>query len=463
MIKLAAAMGMTGIAGCTGDGDGGDGDGGDGGGGQGTTAGGDGGSDQNWIYDAEQNPTSEISYQNLGSMDGDPAATANIKTFEEQHSDLTVNPVITDPSSVLQFARTRLQGQDTEIDVYSLQPYDIWPLAQEGYLEEVGRFIDDEHLDGLIDSIVEASKMPQPFHQDVPVRDGLYGVPGVGTEETWIPFVNKDVMEEAGFERDRKFEDYSDFLSVMTDIKSQGIVDVPVIFPYSDAREGGEVFTSHLVTAGSMLFDGRTPTFDTDAAKTGIGNFLSLFQEGVATGGVTSLAEGNTTQQFFNGNAAVMINASSNLFLPGKEIPADKPAEEVARIADYPKPSGVSDTPSMQITPTNFSLSAFSKNKVNAAKWMNFYASKEAQRQELVVEGNLSLNPEVYEESEVKEQVPYSEILGRQLQESVIVPMPKSGQVKQMVYDTVTSAIVNGWNADKTASELQSQAENIIQ
>lgn len=460
-------MGATGLAGCTGGGGDGGGDGGDGSG-NGNGDGGDGGGgtgtpEQEWVYDAEQDPRSEIRYQNLGDMDGDPAGAANIEAFEEQHSDLTVNPIITDPSSVLQFARTRLQGQDTEIDVYSLQPYDIWPLAQEGYLEEVERFIDQEHLDGLIDSVVEASRMPQPFHEDVPVPDGLYGVPGVGTEESWVPFVNMDVMEEAGYEREREFENYSDFLDVMTDIQDQGIVDNAVIFPYSDAREGGEIFTSHLVRAGSMLFDGRTPQFETDPAVTGISNFLSMFQEGIAPQGVTSLTEGNTTQQFFNGNAAVMFNASSNLFIPGKELPVDEPAEEVARIANYPTPEGVSDTPSIQITPTNFSLSAFSPNKVNSAKWMNFYASKEAQKRELVQEGNLSLNAEVYEDSEVQEQVPYVDILQNQLENSVIVPMPNSGEVKQAMYDAVTSAIANGWSADRLSSTLQSETESIVQ
>lgn len=455
-LKGAATAGIAGIAGCTGGGDGS-------GGGGGSNNSSSGGTGQSWVYDAEQNPGSEIRYQNLGDMDGDPAAAANIKAFEEQYSDLTVDPVITDPSSVLKFARTRLQSQDNKIDVYSLQPYDIWPLAQEGYLEEVGRFIDDEHLDGLIDSVVESSMMPQPFHQDVPVRDGLYGVPGVGTEESFSPFVNQDVMEEGGYERGREFENYSDFITVMKDIQSQGIVDSPVIFPYADAREGGEVFTSHLVTAGSMLFDGRTPRFDTDAAKTGIANFLSLFSEGVAPTGVTSLTEGTTTQQFFQGNAAIMINASSNLFLPGKDLPTDRPVEEVARIAGYPPVDGVSDAPSLQITPTNFSLSAFSLNKVNAAKWMNYYASKPAQKRELVDEGNLSLNLEVYEDSEVQEQVPYSDVLRKQLENAVIVPMPNSGQVKQMMYDAVTSAIANGWSADRLSSTLQSEAESLVQ
>lgn len=471
MLKVAGAMGMTGAAGCLGGGGGGDPtatpDGGGStatpDGGSGTAAsGGDGGSEADWIYDQEQNPGPMIRYQNLGAMDGDPAGSANIEAFQEQYSDLEVKPVITDPSSVLQFARTRLQGQDNKIDVYSLQPYDIWPLAQEGYLEPVGQYIDDEHLDGLIDSVVEASRMPQPFHQDVQVPDGLYGVPGVGTEESWSPFVNQDVMEEAGYERDRQFENYSDFISVMKDIQSQGVVENAVIFPYADAREGGEIFTSHLVAAGSVLFDGRTPKFDTDAAMTGISNFLSMFQEGVAPTGVTSLTEGNTTQQFFQGNAAVMINASSNLFLPGKELPGDKPAEEIARIDNYPKPEGVSDTPSLQITPTNFSLSVFSKNKRNAVKWMNYYASKEAQKRELVEEGNLSLNLEVYEDSDVKENVPYADVMKNQLENSIIVPMPDSGQVKQMMYDAVTSAIANGWPADRLSSTLQSEAESIV-
>ena len=470
-LKGLATLGIAGgVAGCSGGGgsggsgsggSGGSGSGGSGGSGSGGSGGSGGGSQYSWNHDVPQEPNSAIRYQNLGSMDGDPAGAMNIEAFEKANPDLTVKPVITDPSNVLKFARTRLQGQDSKIDAYSLQPYDIWALAKEGFLEEVGQVIDDKNREALFDSIVDANTIPQPFHEDLQVPEGLYGTPGVGTEESWQPFVNMDVLEQAGYERKRKFENYADFRKVMKDIKSQGITDTPVIFPFADAREGGEVFSCHVVRAGGQYFDGSTPTFDSDAVKKGVENFLSLFQEGIAPQGVTSLTEGNASQQFFNSNAAVMFNASSNIFLPGKELPIDKPAEEVGRITQYPKPADAGDTPTLNITPTNFALSVFSKNKVNTGKWMNFYCSKEAQKNELVEEGNLALREDVYEDSEVKEKVPYVDELKRSLTDSITMKYPNPAKIKEMVYDKTTNAISSGWDADRLTQELQSEAENI--
>ena len=453
-LKGAVTLGMAGIAGCSG---------GTGGGGGGGGGGSGGGSKYNWNHDVKQQPNSAIRYQNLGSMDGDPAGRKNIKAFEKQ-TGLKVNPVITDPSSVLKFARTRLQGKDSKIDAYSLQPYDIWALAEQGYLEEVGQLIDDDKRSALFDSTVDACMIPQPFHEDLSISDGLYGTPGVGTEESWQPFVNMDVLEKAGYERTRTFENYADFKKVMSDIKSQGIVKYPVIFPFADAREGGEVYSCHVVRAGGTFYDGEAgkPTFDTSAVKTGTKNFLSLFKEGLAPRGVTSLTEGKATQQFFGGNAAVMFNASSNIFLPGKSLPIDKPAPEVARLTQYPKPSGVGETPTLNITPTNFSLSVFSQNKVNTGKWMNFYCSKEAQKNELVVEGNLSMRADVYEDSEVREKVPYVDVLKRSLTDSIVMKYPAPARIKSMWYDVATSAISSDWNTNKMTSELQSRAKSII-
>ena len=463
-LKGALTLGTAAIAGCAGGSNntgGGSGDSGGSGGGTGTAGG--GGSQYSWNYEIEQEPNSAIRFQNLGSMDGDPAGAQNIKAFEEQ-SGLKVNPVVTDPSSVLKFARTRLQGQDSKIDAYSLQPYDIWALAKQGYLEEVGQLIDDDKRSALFDSTVDACMIPQPFHEGLEISDGLYGTPGVGTEESWQPFVNKDVLEKAGYERERTFENYSDFKKVMNDIKSQGIVDTPVVFPFADAREGGEVYSCHVVRAGGNFFDvdAGKPTFDTDAVKKGTENFLSLFKEGLAPRGVTSLTEGKATQQFFGGNAAVMFNASSNIFLPGKSLPIDKPAEEVARLAQYPKPAGVGETPTLNITPTNFALSVFSKNKVNTGKWMNFYCSKKAQKNELMVEGNLSMRADVYEDSEVREKVPYVDVLKRSLTDSIVMKYPSPAKIKSMWYDVATSAISNDWNADRMTSELQSRAERLV-
>lgn len=452
-LKGALTLGVAGLAGCAG----GTNNGGSGGG----TGTGGSGSQYNWNYDMEQEPGSEVRYQNLGAMDGDPAGRANIKAFEKNH-DATINPVITNPSSVLKFARTRLQGQDSKIDAYSLQPYDIWALANQGYLEEVGQLIDDDKRAALFDSTVQATMIPQPFHENLNISDGLYGTPGVGTEESWQPFVNMRVMEKAGYDRQRKFEDYADFMEVMKDIKKQGIVDYPVVFPFRDAREGGEVYSCHVVRAGGQFFDGGTPTFDSEAVMEGTKNFLSLFQENLAPQGVTSLSEGKAAQQFYGGNAAVMFNASSNLFLPGKSLPIDAPAEEVARVAQYPKPAGVGETPTLNITPTNFALSVFSKNKVKAGKWMNFYCSKQAQKNELMIEGNLSMREDVYEDSEVREKVPYVDVLKRSLTDSIVMKYPKPAQVKSMWYDVATSAIANGWNADRMTSTLQSKAEQLV-
>lgn len=304
--------------------------------------------------------------------------------------------------------------------------------------------------------------MPQAFHEDFQLPEGLYGAPGVGTEESWQPFVNMDVMEKAGYDRRREFEDYSDFKQVMLDIKKQGITRYPVIFPFADPREGGEVYTCHVVRAGGRFFDGSTPTFTSDAVKTGTENFLSLFKEGLAPPGVTSLTEGQASQAFYGGDAAVMFNASSNIFLPGKSVPGDKPTYEIARITQYPKPVSVDKTATLNITPTNFALSVFSTNKVNSAKWMDFYCSKTAQKNELMVEGNLSLRLDVYEDKEVKEKVPYSNVLKHSLENAIIMRYPLPAKIKSMWYDVTTKAITSGWGADKMTQELQSQAKNIL-
>jgi ABC-type glycerol-3-phosphate transport system substrate-binding protein len=219
----------------------------------------------------------------------------------------------------------------------------------------------------------------------------------------------------------------------------------------------------HVVRAGGRLFDGSTPQFTSDGVRRATEAFLSYYQDGVAPKGNTSMTEGNATQQFFGGNAAFMFNASSNIFLPGKELPIDKPAQEVARIARYPKPPGApSETATINASPTGYSLSVFSTNKENAAKFMNYASGYDAHKAMLVEEGNLGLREDVYSDEEVQEALPYMEIFQDQLVNGTMMRYPSPGQMRQMVYSQTQAAIANDLSADETVQRMQSEAESII-
>lgn len=450
-LKAVALAGSTGLAGCMGGSEDGQGSP-NGGGGEQTGSGG-----TPWVRDHPQEPSQEIVYPNLGQVTNDPATLRGINTFEEE-TDLNVRAIGISPDSLLQYTRSRLQAQNTETDAYEVYANITWSLAQQGYFEEVGHGIDDEHVEGWADGVKEAFTLPLSFMQDFPYRDGIYEVPMY--DDTWIAFANRSVMEEAGYDPERDITTFSEFKQVATDMKD--VVDTPVVMPYSSPGEGGGIFTSLVARSGGEYFDGRTPSFTSEGVRTGAEFFLSLFEEGLAPKGVTSMTEGRATQRFFGGDAGLMFNATANIFFSGKDLPIDESAAEAARIMQFPKPEGVSDTPSLSLTPTGLSLSVFSPNKENTLRWMNHMCSRQVNKWQLKMEGKMALYPSIYEDTDVQEEVPYASVMGDALRNSTVMKYPNTAEIRSMVYSQVQQAIGQGMSADQLVQNLQRNAKQIV-
>lgn len=489
---LAAVTGVS-IAGCTGGGDGGgdggggdgggggggDGDSGDGGGdgGSGDGGGGDGGGDLNeelqriadiaadheWVHDMEQTPIGEISevtWQNQGSMDGDPASAQHAEDWQEL-TGIQATPIVVPSEQQVQQARTKLQGQDSSNDIMELSDPGARELGAQGFFEEVGSFVTT--FDTWVPGMKTISQFPidgQRAFEEFPYREGTYLTPWFS--EGWITFNHFEVLEEAGVGSDFVAESFSEFKEAANQVSD--VVDTPVIMPFSDPVEGYQVFKDLVLRADGHYFDGYNPDFENQGFIDAAEFLLSLVREGLMPQGITSLTEGQTTTQFFSGNAGFQFNALGNLFLPGHELPIDEPGAEAASVSTYPNPDnlGYRDTPSGNLIAIGAGLSVFSKRKALAADFMNFITTQEQQAEELLQEGNLPLRADVFEMDRVQEEMPYTDRLMEHLDGVGKLVAVNEVQMDTIVYEEMTNAMANDLSGEEVASRIQDRAEQAV-
>ena len=456
LLGYLAASGAIGIAGCTGGGGGSSGNQNS----NGNSSGNQNSNSSNWVRDQNQvSDPQKVEWLNLGSMEGDPASTMHANQWTKK-SGIEAVPRAIPTADALSKSRTLLQAKNVRPDIYQLADTWMWDLGSKGFFEDVSQYVTT--VDSWVPGAKKVLQFPidgLPEFDNFTYQNGLYGIPWYS--EGWITFTNMDVLEEAGLSRNftpSSFTELREACDQLTDV-----VETPILFPFSTSDEGLQVFQDLVLRAGGHFYDGKNPDFTNDGFVNALDFLLGLVSDGYAPSGVTSLTEGQTTTQFFQGNAGFQFNALGNLFLPGKQLPINKPPEDVARIHLYPTPDslGYEETATGNLIVVGANLSVFSKRKKPAAKFMNFITTQKAQADEIIKEGNLPLRADVFNLNRVKQNIPYAGTMQTQLAGYDKLIYPNATNIEELLYQEITSAFANDRSAQKTAKRIQQKAENI--
>jgi len=138
----------------------------------------------------------------------------------------------------------------------------------------------------------------------------------------------------------------------------------------------------------------------------------------------------------------------------------DQP-EDLVTFNLAPTPEGAGDTPSGDAFLVTHNVSAFSKHKKAATQFQNIVTSRERQKAELLIAGNLPIRSDVFEMDEVQEEVPYPDVLAEFIDKQGKFIYPNQAETQQILYSAMTEAFADGLSAEETAQNIQSQAEDI--
>jgi multiple sugar transport system substrate-binding protein len=272
------------------------------------------------------------------------------------------------------------KNEGSKVDAFNGPTWWLADFVSSGWLEPIG--LGDSHMGKFPDSLT-----------DLVTFDGqVYMAPEFGK---WGSFVyDEQYLSEQGI--DAAPDTWDDLITVGEQLSSDG----KATFSFTWDNKDVFTFKQFLYQAGGQLFDGNEPAF-ADAGQDVLDFFTELREKGILPDGISSMGEGGVGDSFIAGEIAM---AESWTPLGSRALGADGWGEERVGSAKPPKGPGGSRA-TFQDT-NGIAISAFSERKGAAKKFAEFMTTTESSKQNMLVEGNPAVVPEVYEDSNIQSEYP---------------------------------------------------------
>ncbi|NEU55749.1 extracellular solute-binding protein [Halorussus sp. MSC15.2] len=322
----------------------------------------------------------KIVFYNSGGLGSDPGTEKNIQRFQDETGiQVEVNEV---PWSNLKTSlTTNWRNQSSEIDAFNGPTWWLADFVNAGWLEPLG--LGDGHM----------GKFPDSLRSLVTFDGKTYMAPQLGKWGTYL--YDKKVLSEAGY--DAPPDTWDDVLNMGSDLGSGN----RSAFGFTWANKDVFMFKQFLYQAGSELFDdSNNPSFVETGTKVFNDFLLPLREQGLIPDGTSSMGEGGVGDTFIAGNLATVESWTP---LGSRVLGSD--GWDESRLGSAKPPKGPSSRATFQDA-NGVAVSAFSKRKKAAKKFARFMSTTESSKTDMLVEGNPSVVPEVYDSPEVKEKYP---------------------------------------------------------
>jgi multiple sugar transport system substrate-binding protein len=323
----------------------------------------------------------EIVFYNSGSLEFDPGTEANIERFEEETGiSVKVNEV---PWSNLKTSLTTIwRNEDNKVDAFNGPTWWLADFVSSGWLEPLG--LGDDHM----------SKFPDSLTNLVQFDGQTYMAPEFGKWGSYL--YDQQYLEQQGFESPP--DTWDEVLEQGEQLAGDG--KAGFAFTWSD--KSVFTFKQFLYQAGGQLFnDSNEPTFVEEGVEV-LEFFDQLRERNIIPDGMSSLGEGGIGDNFVAGQYATVESWTP---LGSRAISE----WEDGRLGSARPPKGPESRATFQDT-NGISVSAFSERKDAAKEFARFMTTRSSSKNNMLVEGNPSVVPDVYEDDEIQAEYP-SELL----------------------------------------------------
>ncbi len=353
--------------------------------------------------------------------DGGQEAIAQACTEEaDGEYRINVSTLPREASSQREQLARRLAAEDSSIDIMSLDPPFIPEFAEPGFLAEVPEELQD--TDGIVQGSVESATW----------NEELVAVPFWANPQ--LLWYRTSVVEDLDLDMDKvtweelieAAKDNDLFIGVQGAKEESLTVWINALI----ASAGGEI-----VTAGADKSDEIELGLDSDEGRKAAEIISEIGKEGLAGAGLPT-ADENASMNLFQGDkGAFMVNWP---FVWSAIGAANEDLLDDIGWAMYPRVD--EDTESAPpVGGINLGVSAFSKNTDLAYEAVKCIVQPEHQTEYFLTDGNPPSAKEAYDDDEVKEEFPMSDLIRDSL--DAAAPRPQSP-----FYNEISLGLQNTWH-----------------
>ncbi len=339
-------------------------------------------------------------------------------------------------------------AKSEEFDI--LQVDVIWPGLLEPHLLDLsGKVEASEHFDALIDNnTVNGKLVAVPYYADAGLlyyRTDLlekYGFESPPATWAELESMAKKVMEGERADGDPNFYGY-----VFQGAAYEGLTCNALEWQVS---ESGDNFIND---DGQAILNSTANVEAFKRAKSWVGNISPV--------GITNAKEDESQKIFQQGNALFMRNWPYAWAL-GQEV--NSPIKDQFSVGILP--AGANGNASV-LGGWQLAVSKYSKHPEEAIQFINFISTKEVQIRRALEGGYIATRPDVYEEQQIVDVVPYFAIMQDTLEAAVPRPANPAGrrysEVSAAYYEAVHAILTSDQDPERILSEAEDKIQQVLE
>jgi multiple sugar transport system substrate-binding protein len=367
-----------------------------------------------------------------------------VATWNAAHPGETVK-IIELPESADAQRQQMVQSAQAKSPTYSVLNLDvIWTaeFAANGWIEQLNPA--DFPLDKMLAPTVDTGKY---FNRQYAIP--IYSDGG-------MLYYRKDLLDAAGVQPPKTWAELQAACSKVQ-AKNKGI---GCYAGQLDKYEGLTVNFSEAVNSagGTILKDGK-PAVDTPEAKKGLDFLANGFTQGYIPKAAITYKEEESRRAFQEGKLVFLRNWP---YVYSKAGATDGSSKVVGKFAVTPLP-GLTGPGQSTLGGHNYAISKFTKNKKTALGFMQFMASEERQRANLLATSQAPTWAALYDEPALTKQFPYLPILKESILKAEKRPEAvKYNDVSVAIQSAAYAALTGQKTSAQALKDLQSQLQNLI-
>ena len=348
-----------------------------------------------------------------------------------------------------QYLSTVLNAKDSAIDIYMIDIINPAQYFGAGWLEPLNAYVGNP---------AEAMKPYLPVYLQSNVVDGkVAAMPGFA--DAMFMYYRKDLLEKYKIAEPKTWDELAAASKKIQagegnpNLQGLSIQGAPIegavctfLLPYwSQGKEFNDA-------SGKM-------TLDKTAAVKGLNQWLTMVDSGVIKKNVAEVKTPDTVNEFKAGQVIFAINWG----FAWDRFQVDNDSTVKGKVGVMPLPAMAGGKSATCVGGWQWAVSAFSKNKAEAAKLVKFLSTPAASKF-LAVEGSLlPVYQNVYTDADVVKAVPWFKDAGAVVIAGKSRPLSKDyGQVSDVVRTTTSAVLARTKKPDEGVNDIESRLARVM-
>jgi multiple sugar transport system substrate-binding protein len=374
----------------------------------------------------------------------DPATAENAKIFTKL-TGVKVRFLETPPGQLIPKQSAMCISKSPAADVLSVFDFEFETFMKAGWVAPLDKIWDEQSMAALTKSFFDVT-----IHEEKP-----YGVPNI--MKIFLMNYRPNVLKKAGFsEPPKTWEEFLNIGEALTqDTNGDGKIDMwgSIWSPKTQPISWAQAFL--YAAGGSMVQPDGEVSVLTKEMKQAFQFMQDQYKRKVVSPAILGVQYVGLVDSFNRGlNATALFGFELISQLKNKEI-----LNDFAQAPFPAPPGGVVGASRAQFE--ILGLNPYSKKKDAALLYLDFKRSRQASRNELVLEKNCSFYLDVFNEKAVLEKIKYSDVILKAAKEARCEAIPFSSEVNTIIKEAMGEAILDQKPVDEVLEKAQKKIDDL--